>query len=74
MSNYKKLTKKQLIAALEEKTPSFTVSNNTFTGVHWDAKALEAVNNVSEGLLNLTKLFQSQNIKVDSLLKVNTEQ
>lgn len=47
-----------------------TISNNVFTGVHWDAKALEAVNNVSKALLNLTELFKSQNIHIDAMIKM----
>ena len=46
------------------------ISNNTFTGVVWDAQAVEAVTYVAQGLLNLTELFKTQNIQIESLLKV----
>jgi len=49
------------------------IQNNTFQGIVWDGKAIEAVNNIAEALLNLTKLFNSQNIHIDTLLTVNTE-
>ena len=46
------------------------ISNNVFNGIVWDKKAIKAINNVSKALLNLTYLFNNQNIKVDTLLKV----
>jgi hypothetical protein len=48
-----------------------TISNNTFTGVHWDANAVESVSMVAKGLLNLSELFRSQNIQIDSMLRIN---
>jgi hypothetical protein len=57
----------------EDKTDNnFTVSNNIFNGLVWDGKAIEAVNLVANALLNLTELFKSQNIQIESLLKINT--
>jgi hypothetical protein len=50
------------------------VSNNTFQGIVWDAKAVETVQTVAQALLNLTELFMSQNIQIDSLLKINTKE
>jgi hypothetical protein len=47
------------------------ISNNTFEGVHWDANAVQSIQTVAEALLNLTKVFRSQNIEIKSLLKVN---
>ena len=48
-----KKVKKQI-----KKDPITTsISNNTFTGVHWDAQAVESVSMVAKGLLNLTELF-----------------
>jgi hypothetical protein len=49
------------------------ISNNTFTGVHWDAEATESVYFVAKGLFNLSELFRCQNIKIDSMLKIGTE-
>lgn len=40
-----------------------TIQNCTFTGVHWDAKAVETVQTVAQALLNLTQLFRSQGIE-----------
>jgi hypothetical protein len=61
--------------------PPVNISNNTFTGVHWDEKALESVQIVAEGLVinakalcNLTTLFNTQNITIEGLLKINTEE
>lgn len=50
-----------------------TISNNTFTGVVWDAKSVEAIQTVATGLLNLTKLFISQNINIDAMLKIEKD-
>lgn len=46
------------------------IENNQFTGVHWDEKAVEAVNNTARALLNLTELFKSQNIVIESMLTI----
>lgn len=48
------------------------IQNNTFIGVQWDANAIEAVNNVSKALLNMTELFKSQNIKIE-MIKINAD-
>jgi hypothetical protein len=60
--------------------PPVNISHNTFTGVHWDKEATEAVNLVAEALLvnakalsNLTVLFHAQNVTVEAMLKVNSE-
>jgi hypothetical protein len=58
---------------MANKQKGTTISNNTFTGVHWDANAVESVSMVAQGLLNLTELFRSQNIQIDSMLKINTD-
>ena len=63
-----KATKKQKKANV---TPT-TISNNTFTGVHWDAEAIESVNMVAKAVLNLTELFRAQNIQIDSMIKVES--
>ena len=55
---------------IEIPEPQTVISNNCFTGVHWDAQALESVELIARGLLNLTELFKSQNIQIDTMLKV----
>ena len=55
----------------ENKQPYNVISNNTFTRVNWDGKAIAAVNDVAKALLNLTELFKGQNIQINSLLHVN---
>lgn len=47
------------------------ISNNIFQGVVWNESAVEAVTIVAQGLLNLTKVFLSQNVKIDAMLKIN---
>ena len=61
--------------------PPVNISHNTFTGVHWDKEATETVQTVADALLitakaltNLTTLFHSQNITIEGMLKVNTEE
>jgi len=57
----------------KKSTKGTKVCNNTFTGVHWDAEATESVYLVAKGLLNLTELFKSQNIQIESMLKIDTK-
>jgi hypothetical protein len=56
-----------------KKSTENVIRNNVFTGVHWDAQAIESVSMVAQGLLNLSELFKSQNIQIDSMLKINTK-
>jgi len=49
------------------------ITNCTFIGTQWDAQAIESVSMVAKGLLNLTDLFRTQNIHIDSMLKINTD-
>lgn len=46
------------------------VTNCVFNGVVWDKATLETIQTVAQGLLNLTELFKSQNVKINSLLQV----
>ena len=63
----------------KEKSMPVTISHNTFTGVHWDKEATETVQTVADALLvtahalsGLTELFKSQNITIETMLKVNS--
>lgn len=49
---------------------STTITNNTFTGVHLDAKAIEGINNITKAILNLTELYKSQNITMGPMINV----
>jgi hypothetical protein len=67
-------------------TPPFQnlVQDCQFTGVHFDAKSVEAIREIAvalganaealrvnaEGLLGLTEVFSTQNIHIDTLLKL----
>jgi hypothetical protein len=46
------------------------IKDCSFYGVKWDEPALEVLHTVAKGLFNLTELFKSQNVTVDSLLKI----
>lgn len=63
------MSKKKIV---EQKVP-ITVSDNLFIGVQWDAKAIEGVNFVAQALLNLTELYKSQNIIIDSMLEITNK-
>ena len=66
--NYKKMKKDELIDLLvKEPKKQVEVSNNTVTLKVWDDKAIDAVNNVSKALLNMTELFKAQNIEVTGI-------
>lgn len=51
--------------------PQTNISNCNFHGVQWDATAIKTVQTVADALLNITKLFSSQNIQIDTLLKIS---
>ena len=46
------------------------IKNCEFVGVQWDEATVETIDKVAEGLLNLTKLFTLQNIRIDSMIKI----
>lgn len=48
------------------------IKNSNFIGVKWDGESIKSVEYVAEALYNLTKLFITQNIKIDNLVKINT--
>jgi len=48
------------------------ISNCNFSGVKWDEKAIDAVNDIAKALLNMTRLFSIQNIEMDCFVKVDT--
>ena len=49
------------------------VENCIFKGIEWDKSSVEVVLTVAKGLLNLTELFKSQNIQIETLLKICKE-
>jgi hypothetical protein len=49
------------------------ISNNVFTGVQWDGKAIDSINTIARAIYNLTELFRSQNIQIDTMLKVTQD-
>lgn len=54
----------------KNKSDRTIVQNCNFTGIHWDKTTLDVIQTVASGLLNLTTLFKSQNITIDSMLKI----
>jgi hypothetical protein len=50
-----------------------SIHNCQFVGAIWEEKSIQAVQTVAQALLNLTDLFKSQGISVNSLLTINTE-
>lgn len=53
---------------------SVTVKNCVLNGVVFDGQAIEAIVYVAQGLKNLTELFKSQNIQIDSLISIGKEE
>ena len=47
-----------------------TVHDCQFYGIKWDKEATEAVALVAKALLNLTELFNAQQINIECMLKV----
>jgi hypothetical protein len=55
-----------------------TISNCQFTGVHYDAKAVEAINTIATGLVEnakalgkLAEVLKASNITIESLVKID---
>ncbi len=59
-----------IINKIPTSVPKNNISNCEIVGVKWDGKAIESVNVVAKALLNLTELFKSQNIKIDTMIKL----
>lgn len=55
------------------KVPDTLISNCKFVGVEWDGAALETLHAVAIGLRNLTELFRSQNVRIDSMLDMRAK-
>lgn len=60
---------------------SNSVTGCTFTGVHWDATAVNTIQTVAEGLVenakalhSLVQLFKSQNIQIETMIKIDNIQ
>lgn len=53
-----------------KKIPTTQIENCSFYGVKWDTPSLEVMATVAKGLTNLTELFKSQNVTIETLLKV----
>jgi hypothetical protein len=47
-----------------------SISNCNFVGVKWDGLAIETLNTVARGLVNITELFKSQNVTIGTMLKI----
>lgn len=80
MSNKKTPTQKYIdeaLARFSEKIETTSVSNSTFTGVHYDAKAVNAIEVIAEGLVEnakalgkLAEVLKSSNVEIECLLKL----
>lgn len=54
-----------------EVVKNLSISNCSFKAVEWDPAALRAVQSVADGLLNLTALFKSTNVNVETMIRVD---
>ena len=71
-SKYEKMKKSELIEALKKKeAPVVNMNNCDFAVVKWDGESLKVMDKVAEGLLNMTKLFQSQEASVEAMISVS---
>jgi len=46
------------------------IENCEFNAVKFDGRAIDAINNVSKALLNLTEIFKMQDIEIECLVKI----
>ncbi len=71
----KKPTKKTTKKPIKRKPPqpNAHIESCTFIGVQWDIESLGVLKTVAQGLTNLTELFKSQNVTIESLLTVGNK-
>ena len=57
--------------------PAYSITNSTFIGVQYDAKAVEAITLIAEGLIenaralaNLAEVLKASNVHIDSMVKI----
>ncbi len=62
------------LKAVDMPPPHTVIQNCNFTTRIWDGQALDAVNMVARGLLNLSELFQAQRITLSPMLVLNGPQ
>lgn len=62
-----------------EQAPSHSISNCSFVGVQFDAKAVDAIQVIAQGLLenakalgSLAMVLQHSNIQIDAMLKIDS--
>ena len=72
----KKLDK--ILNAIEDKNSNI-VTNSTFTGVHYDAKAVSAIETIAHGLVEnakalgkLSEVLKASNVTIESLIKIDS--
>ena len=65
----KKLTK--------SKQPHTSIMNSTFNGVQWDAKAVDAIGKIADGLIEnakglsaLAQVLKSSNVNIEALVRI----
>jgi len=54
----------------KEKPIWMTMNNCSFVWVNRDWQAIDSINNISKAILNLTELFKSQKIEIETMVKV----
>ena len=71
------LTKESISDAISEAKIGNTITNCTFTGVQWDAKAIDTVQAVADGLLETAKAYHSligvlraSNVTIETMVKL----
>ena len=62
---------------MKKTKPQVHIHDCEFTGVHWDAKSVEVIQTIADGLLRtatglgrLTEVLRSQNVTIESLVQV----
>lgn len=65
--------------SVKKPAPPTVVKDSQFYGVHWDAKAVDAIHTIADGLVHnakalgtLAEVLKSQNINIECLLKVGS--
>jgi len=73
------MKKKEIISAIENSNKK-EISNCTFTGVKYDAKAVNAIEMIAEGLIEnakglgkLAEVLKASNVHIETMIRVEAD-
>lgn len=71
---------KRLLDQYNKEHTGTTISNNSFVGVQYDEKAVEAITTIAEGLVinaeslgKLAEVLKASNVNIEAMIKVDSQ-